>query len=317
MVKTFTTNTFANVYRDDYDEDKSFQRILFNNKKALQARELTQLQTIIQEGVNRFGKNIFKEGAAVSAGGVAINNRYRFIKLDTSTNALPANSSSLVGKSFVGQTSGVTIKILEVVLASSPDPDTLYVQYTNTLSGTSSTETINISPSEELVENNGSTRLIVQTTNTAINPAYGFGTKFSSGNQDFFTQGFFVHAPQQEIILSKYTNDISKVVGFKVEQDIVTVDDDVTLYDNQGSVPNQTAPGADRFRIKLVLTTQDLITSGQTFVYVANVVNSKIAERVTGLDQYNLINDLMAVRTNDESGDYTVTPFFIRFEDSA
>ena len=74
MVKTFTTNTFANVYSDDYDEDKSFQRILFNNKKALQARELTQLQTIIQEGINRFGKNIFKEGAAVSAGGVAINN---------------------------------------------------------------------------------------------------------------------------------------------------------------------------------------------------------------------------------------------------
>ena len=69
MVKTFTTNTFANVYKDDYDEDKSFQRILFNNKRALQARELTQLQTIIQEGVNRFGKNIFKEGAAVSAGG--------------------------------------------------------------------------------------------------------------------------------------------------------------------------------------------------------------------------------------------------------
>mgnify|MGYP001261703742 CR=1 FL=1 len=122
---------------------------------------------------------------------------------------------------------------------------------------------------------------------------------------------------KQEIIISKYTNNITKVVGFQVVQDIVTVDDDNTLYDNQGSLPNQTAPGADRFRIRLVLTTQDLITSGQTFVYVANIVDSKIAERVTGLDQYNLVNDLMAVRTNDESGDYTVTPFFIRFEDSA
>ena len=125
------------------------------------------------------------------------------------------------------------------------------------------------------------------------NPSFGYGTKFSAGNQDFFTQGFFVHAAQQEIIISKYTNNITKVVGFQVVQDIVTVDDDNTLYDNQGSLPNQTAPGADRFRIRLVLTTQDLITSGQTFVYVANIVDSKIAERVTGLDQYNLVNDLI------------------------
>ena len=58
MVKTYTTSTFSDVYKDDYDEDKSFQRILFNSNKALQARELTQLQTIIQTEIERFGKNL-------------------------------------------------------------------------------------------------------------------------------------------------------------------------------------------------------------------------------------------------------------------
>ena len=90
-----------------------------------------------------------------------------------------------------------------------------------------------------------------------------------------------------------------------------------TLYDNQGSLPNFTAPGADRYRIRLTLTTQDQITAGQTFCYFAQVTDSQITDKVSGLDQYNLVNDLMATRTNDESGDYTVTPFFIRFEDSA
>jgi hypothetical protein len=102
-----------------------------------------------------------------------------------------------------------------------------------------------------------------------------------------------------------------------VTQDIVTSEDDETLFDNQGSLPNQTAPGADRYRIKLTLTTEALVPSNRTFVYVANVTNSIISDRVTGYDQYNKINDLMAIRTNDESGDYTVSPFFIRFEDSA
>ena len=315
MVKTFTTNTFSNIYKDDYDEDKGFQRILFNSQKALQARELTQLQTIIQEGVNRFGKNIFKEGAAVSAGGIAINNRYRFIKLDITLNPLPA--TSIVGKSFVGQTSGITVKVLEVVPQDFPDPATIYVQYINTLTATAGTSTINVTAGEELVETDGSVRLVVQPINSTSNPAFGFGTKFSAGDQDFFTQGFFIHAPLQELILSKYSDTVSKTIGFRVIQDIVTVDDDNTLYDNQGNLPNQTAPGADRFRIKLVLTTKDLIAAGETFVYVARVVNSQIEERVTGFDQYNLVNDLLANRTNDESGDYTVKPFFIRFEDSA
>jgi len=317
MVKTYTTSTFSDVYRDDYDEDKSFQRVLFNSNRALQARELTQLQTIIQTGIERFGKNIFKEGASVSPGGLSINRGYRFIKLNTAINPLPSDPTSLVGTSFVGQVSGVIVKVIEVVIAAGSDPATLYVQYTSTLNATSGTSTISVTPGEELVQSEGSTRLITQTTNTKLDPAFGFGTKISVGEADFFTQGFFVHAPQQELIISKYTSSVDAVVGFLVTQDIVTSEDDETLFDNQGSLPNQTAPGADRYRIKLTLTTEALVPSNRTFVYVANVTNSIISERVTGYDQYNKINDLMAVRTNDESGDYTVSPFFIRFEDSA
>ena len=35
-------------YYDDFSEDKNFHRILFRPAYAVQARELTQLQTILQ-----------------------------------------------------------------------------------------------------------------------------------------------------------------------------------------------------------------------------------------------------------------------------
>ena len=46
-------NTDLNVdpYYDDFAESKQFNRVLFKPAKAVQARELTQLQTILQESL--------------------------------------------------------------------------------------------------------------------------------------------------------------------------------------------------------------------------------------------------------------------------
>ena len=68
MPKTFTESVFSSTYKDDFIDSDNYHRILFNSGRALQARELTQLQTIIQEEIARFGRNIFKEGASVNPG---------------------------------------------------------------------------------------------------------------------------------------------------------------------------------------------------------------------------------------------------------
>ena len=315
MVKTYTTNTFASDYKDDYDEDKGFHKVLFNSKKALQARELTQMQTIIQEGITRFGKNIFKDGAPLSGATIKIDNKYRFIKLDTSVNSLPSDTTTLLNKSFTGQTSGVTFKIVDrTEHVSAAEPATLYVQYTSTSTGVASTTAVTVTPGEEISEVQGNVKLTVQTTNTESNPAVGFGTKFSAGDADYFTNGHFVHVPFQDLIISKYNTKITKTMGFKVTEDIVTPTDDNTLYDNQSTNPNLTAPGADRYRIRLTLTSEDLINSAtETFVYVAQVTDSKITDRITGERNYNKLNDMLAKRTEEESGNYTLKPFYLRF----
>ena len=52
-------------YYDDYSEDKRFHRILFRPSVAVQARELTQLQSILQNQIERFGNHMFKDGSVV------------------------------------------------------------------------------------------------------------------------------------------------------------------------------------------------------------------------------------------------------------
>ena len=100
MVSTLTSTTLSSTYKDDFADSAGFHRILFNSGKALQARELTQLQTILQTQIQRFGSNIFKEGAVVKPGGTNLNQNYEFIKLDTSTNQLPADTSTIIGISY-------------------------------------------------------------------------------------------------------------------------------------------------------------------------------------------------------------------------
>lgn len=311
MVSQVTQNLFATSYKDDYRDSDNYHRILFNSGRALQARELTQMQTIIQNEIARFGRNIFKDGAGVNPGGSTLNTKYEFVKLNTTTNALP--TASIVGNIFTGASSNLRAKVLEVVPAENSDPATLYVQYLG--DATSSTTALRFTPGENLSD--GTNTLTVQTTNTTANPAIGRGTRFSVAAGDFFAMGHFVYADTQSVILSKYSQTYTGTVGFLVTEQVVTAEDNAALYDNQGDVPNTSAPGADRYQIRLTLIDQADVDSDQMFVYVADIVNSEIRDQSTGTSGYNEINNLLALRTREESGNYVVRPFRLKFDEDS
>ena len=79
MATTVKNTTFQSTYKDDFVEADNYHRVLFNSGKALQARELTQLQTIIQEEITRMGSNLFVEGGVVNGSGYTVNKRFEFI----------------------------------------------------------------------------------------------------------------------------------------------------------------------------------------------------------------------------------------------
>ena len=141
MTIDFTQKVFPDTYKDDFKDSDNYHRVLFNSGRALQARELTQMQTIIQKEMERFGSNVFKEGAAVQPGNVTVNAAYEFVKLNTAVNAFPTNFTSLVGNEFSdGNTPAkIKAKVLEAIPATATDPATLYLRYTKTSGANSGT----------------------------------------------------------------------------------------------------------------------------------------------------------------------------------
>lgn len=311
MATTLTNTTFSTTYKDDYRDSDNYYRILFNAGRALQARELTQMQTIIQSEIERFGSNIFREGAPVRAGNITVNNTYEYIRLDTTLNPLPDPVSTLVGLELTVAAPNPAIKVvvLEMVEAVGADPATLYVRYTDTSAGTSGTDPVRV-PNGALLEGAG-----IDDLRVASSAATGRGTTISVDAGDYFVQGHFVFSEKQTAFINKYSGTPTADVGFKIIEDVVTVADTDDLYDNQGATPNIAAPGADRYRIRLLLTTRDEIDSDENFVYLARVDSGRIIDVASADDAYNKINDVMALRTKEESGNYVVKPFVAKFDD--
>ena len=71
---------------DDFDETKNYHRILFKPGFAVQARELTQSQTILQNQITKFADHIFVQNSPVSGGQVTTNLNCDYIKLNPAYN---------------------------------------------------------------------------------------------------------------------------------------------------------------------------------------------------------------------------------------
>ena len=67
---------------DDFDEAKNYHRILFKPGRAVQARELTQAQTILQDQITKFADNIFKQNSPVTGGQITTNFDCYYVKLE-------------------------------------------------------------------------------------------------------------------------------------------------------------------------------------------------------------------------------------------
>ena len=75
------TNLNVSPYYDDFDTSKNFHKVLYRPGFAVQARELTTQQSILQNQVEEMGRNIFKEGAIISGGEVGMDKQYYAVKI--------------------------------------------------------------------------------------------------------------------------------------------------------------------------------------------------------------------------------------------
>ena len=85
------TNLNINPYYDDFSKDSNFYKVLFNPGKPVQARELTTLQSILQDQIESFGSHMFKEGSMVIPGNSQYDSEYFSIKLNSNHLGIPVS----------------------------------------------------------------------------------------------------------------------------------------------------------------------------------------------------------------------------------
>ncbi|QDH50587.1 strucutural protein [Synechococcus phage S-B43] len=332
------TNLNVNPYYEDFDASKNFYKILFRPGYSIQGRELTQLQSILQNQVETFGKYAFKQGELVIPGEVGLNTKLDYVKL-SSVSEVAVNDGNdivykkyditlLVGQQLRGLTSGVTATILATKLATENSADTIFVNYLN--SGNSNTEpTFRQGETLEVVDGVNTPLLVVGTDGSVLptsiqvenpdtgeivsleSPAMGYGSAVKVEEGIYFVNGYFVRNDTELLVIEEYYDKPSAKVGFTISEEIVTPEEDASLYDNAIGSSNYTAPGAHRLKISLGLKEFGLnAITDKNFIQLLTVSRGVVQKKVSPSD-YNLLEQTLARRTFDESGDYVVDNFSI------
>ena len=339
-------NTNLNVapYFDDYDPSDDFYRVLFKPGFPVQARELTTLQSILQNQIEKFGKHFFKEGAKVIPGNTGYNRIFYGIQINNNYQGVPvsAYANQLVGTKITGQRSGVTAVVDSILLPEDSDRGqlTLYINYLTSSTTNNSTQTF--FDGEELTCNNIISSGLLGNTTIAAGAPFGItvadsaaitGSSFQIQEGVYFVHGNFCTVRQETLLLDQYGTAPNCRVGLFVNEEIINADIDESLNDNSQGYNNYAAPGADRLKITLSLFKKPIDDFDDTsFIELGTIKDGVLKTAKSGRNGKGSsggliggfgggsggwdLTDTLARRTYDESGNYDIKPFDVTLMNS-
>ena len=325
------TNLNVSPYFDDFDKSKNFQNVLFRPGFSVQARELSQIQSIIGNKIENVADYLFKDGAMVIPGQVSLEKGLFAVRVQTTFNGEVVDLSKYINATtpvtITGVTSGVKAQVHGYQTATSTSPAKLNIHFVgggeNELQGSTKQFTIG----EELKAN-------VEITHVSGGQTYAAGvssltcetgeqiklltaTPSVSGPQVsaniqagvYYIRGTFVEVAEETLTLTDRSNFFSGRIGLKITEEIVTPEGDLTLTDNATGSSNYAAKGAHRLKISASLASKTLDTTDDAdFVELMRIENNQILTAVKNTEM-GAIEETFARRTHDESGNYTVNPF--------
>lgn len=312
MANTVTDFSIA-PYFDDYDENKQYYKVLFRPSVAVQARELNQMQTMVQKQIERFGQHIFREGSLVIGGAFDLEMDVAYVK---AVSFAPTNIS---GYDFVGRTViGVNSRVTAFVRAYDFDLDNnvhvFFIRYLNA-GNTTNLYSDKFIDGEQIQDVNDANYYFVAQDKVGANvqDSTGFGSIFSIEQGVVFTKGYFVAFPKQTVVLERYSKRPTKSIGLRVTESFVSELNDTSLLDNALGSYNENAPGAHRYYLNTTLVAIEYGTGNldNTFLSLMDIKDGVVQEKKER-SQYARVYDELAKRTYDESGDYYVNGFGLR-----
>ena len=318
------TNLNVTPYYDDFDKDKNFYRVLFRPGFPIQARELTTMQSILQNQIENIGSGTYKDGSMVIPGQVGYDLTVDAIMLQESFLGADVEQyrTQLTGKIIEGLTSGVKAKVLFSISDTESDKGyiTLYVKYLES-GGDEQTQTT-FSNNEQLVTDVeitfGTTLIEVGSPFAQLLPTAALQQGSVAYIQPgvYYIRGFFVDVDYQYLLLDQYGSNPSYRIGLDISESIITPEDDVSLNDNAAGTSNYAAPGSHRFRITTKLN-KKLLTddADKDFIELLRLNNSKV-EKLVDRSEFSELEKSLALRTYEESGDYVVKDFAIALREN-
>ena len=224
-------NLNTGPYYDDFDATKNFNRILFKPGFAVQARELTQLQSILQNQIARFGEHIFVDGSPVM-GCKDVLQKYPFVKINDLDNSSVAVSNSTlanyVGDTLTGGTTGIKAVIKKVLTGDDTEVSlkkTLYLAYVEGSSSTTETmfgtgEVLTVASSDG--GRNGDTFVVDANKSLERGKHFrGNSTHFSVDAGLIYFGGKFIEHATQDVLVSKFGEPITGFVGVLIKEEII------------------------------------------------------------------------------------------------
>lgn len=332
-----TIDTNKSPYWNDFDPKKNYLKTLYKAGQIVQARELNETQSMIQNQIGVFADHVFKNGSKVSNCRTSIVYR-NYVRLmeQYADNTEVVDVEQFDGTyRAIGTVSGCEAQFVKGTNVTNTDAPTMFVVYDKTgmFDDVERTEFMG-GETVAIVDKNGVIvkRVIVRCVGCPDSnlpneiPATGISAFFAIDEGEIYYNRFFVYVDRQEIILIKYVSHdangmVSNPEKFKIGLDfienIVTAEDDPTLYDNSLGYPNNTAVGADRYHGEMKLVTREYnAEDGDNFILLAKVLSGLQVEFMKADAEYGQINEEFARRTYEQAGNFTVSPYKTKFYDA-
>jgi hypothetical protein len=305
------TNTNVKPYYDDWEENKNYHRVMFKAGFPVQARELTQSQTILQDQIEKLASRFLANGDQVQPGEFSLINPAVYVRVSSITQG--STVEDFVGYYVTGATSGVRAQVQYAAPKTEDDDATFYVSY---VSGGSTSEYKTFLEGEVLESSNPNfftaTVGVTNISKPVDTPAMGHGVLFNVTEGTYYVNGFMVNVENQTIIVEKYDTKPTCLIGFFVDESFITSNQDESLLDNSQGSSNFAAPGADRLKIELTLTRLDRDVLSPNFIRLATLLEGNMEGKPLNTVKWDWLFDILAKRTYDESGNYIINDFVIR-----
>lgn len=314
-------------YFDDYDEFKDYYRILFRPGTAVQARELTQLQTILQKQIERFGNWSFTNGDIVYGCQIFDMPLVPYVRLMDFASNGTSNTATLDVRDYVNAVatsyrSGLKAQVVYANAGFStnyPDTNILYLKYINTGSGGETVFSNNEMLTFEQVTVLGNVALtnvytLANVSANTVTTGNAHGISVTEGV--VFIGGEFVRVANSTfgLVNNFGTYAGNNVVGFDLIEEIVTENQDPSLLDNALGYTNENAPGAHRLKLTpyIVSLTQEEASLREKFNPIGTYnYGTLISKTQPSANLYSIVGEVVSKRTYEESGNYVVNPFIV------